>query len=189
MEQDELLQAVVAALERHEIPYFVTGSIATIFYGAPRFTNDIDIVVLLSGDKVDCLTLDFPAPDYYLDPEAARAAVSAKRQFNLIRPASGLKVDLFVAEESEFNRTRFARAVRISPGPDFDAFFASAEDVILMKLDYHLQGGSDRHLRDVLGVLAVQGDSVDRDYIGEWAGRLELDSVWQEVLKREGTTG
>jgi len=42
MEQSELLRFVVSVLERLDIPYFVTGSTVTIFYGEPRFTNDID---------------------------------------------------------------------------------------------------------------------------------------------------
>jgi hypothetical protein len=45
MEQDDLLRRVVGTLERLRLPYLVTGSIATILYGEPRFTNDIDIVV------------------------------------------------------------------------------------------------------------------------------------------------
>ena len=184
MEQDELLRTVVASFERHGIPYFVTGSIATIFYGEPRFTNDIDVVALLAEDKLDLLAQDFPTPEFYLDREAAKEAIAARRQFNLIQPESGLKVDIIVVEESAFNQSRFARAVRIHPAPDYEASFASAEDVILMKLDYYRQGGSDRHARDILGVLAVQGSDIDRGYIAEWAGRLGLVSVWNEILER-----
>ena len=184
MEQDDLLRTVVASLERHEIPYLVTGSIATIFYGEPRFTNDIDVVALLTENKLDLLAQDFPAPEYYLDREAAKEAIAARRQFNLIQPGSGLKVDIIVVEESAFNQSRFARAMRIHPAPDYEAAFASAEDVILMKLEYYRQGSSDRHVRDILGVLAVQGDDIDRDYIAEWAGRLGLASVWKEILEK-----
>ncbi len=184
MEQDELLRSVVASLERHEIPYLVTGSIATIFYGEPRFTNDIDVVVLLTQSKLDRLVLDFPEPEFYLDLEAAREAVAARRQFNLIQPSSGLKVDIIVVEESTFNQSRFERASRIRPAPDYEASFASAEDVILMKLEYYRQGGSDRHVRDILGVLAVQGNEIDRAYIFEWAGRLGLESFWDDIRAR-----
>lgn len=184
MEQDELLRTVVASLERHGIPYFVTGSIATIFYGEPRFTNNIDVVVLLTKNKLNLLAKDFPAPEYYLDYEAAQEAIAARRQFNLIQPGSGLKVDIIVVEESAFNRSRFARAVRIHPAPDYEASFASAEDVILMKLEYYRQGGSDRHVRDIQGVMAVQGSDIDRAYIARWAGRLGLEAVWKEIQER-----
>ena len=158
--------------------------IATIFYGEPRFTNDIDVVVLLTREKLERLAQDFPAPEYYLDREAAREAVSARRQFNLIQPGSGLKVDIIVVEESAFNQSRFARANRIRPSTDYEASFASAEDVILMKLEYYRQGGSDRHVRDILGVLAVQGGNIDKDYIAKWADILRLESIWKEILDR-----
>ncbi|MDH3743767.1 MAG: hypothetical protein OES47_01550, partial [Acidobacteriota bacterium] len=58
------------------------------------------------------------------------------------------------------------------------------EDVILMKLEYYRQGGSDRHVRDILGVLAVQGGNIDKDYIAKWADILRLESIWKEILDR-----
>ena len=55
MEQGELLRRVVDTLERLHLTYLVTGSIATILYGEPRFTNDIDVVVQLPLDRAAAL--------------------------------------------------------------------------------------------------------------------------------------
>lgn len=52
MEQSELLRFLVAVLERLKLPYFITGSTVTIFYGEPRFTNDIDVVVDLTESVI-----------------------------------------------------------------------------------------------------------------------------------------
>ena len=78
---------------------------------------------------------------------------------------------------------RFARACRLHPAPDFQATFAAPEDVIVKKMEYYRAGGSDRHLRDIAGVLEVSGKEIDRDYIGDWAERLGLSEIWQRVLK------
>lgn len=186
MRQDELLRRVTGALTELGIPHLVTGSVASIFFGEPRFTNDIDIVIDLSAAGVDDLCAAFPADDFYLSKEAARDAVRRCGQFNLIHPASGLKVDFIVAAGSAFDRSRFARARRVRPAPDFTASFASPEDVILKKMQTYLDGGSDKHLRDIAGILAMSGEALDREYLDEWASRLELDELWRGILERLG---
>ena len=42
MDPSELLERLAQTLESLRIPYLITGSMATIAYGEPRFTNDID---------------------------------------------------------------------------------------------------------------------------------------------------
>ncbi len=184
MEQSELLHYMVEVLERMELRYFVTGSMATIFFGEPRFTNDIDIVVELPAAKIADLCAAFAAPDFYLSEETVHRAVSRRSQFNIILPASGLKVDVMIPAESPFNRSRFSRVRKVRPAPGFDAVFSSAEDVILKKMEAYREGGSEKHLRDIAGVLKISGDHLDRDYISEWAERMGTSEIWQEILKR-----
>ncbi|HVT58346.1 MAG TPA: hypothetical protein VHR45_08090 [Thermoanaerobaculia bacterium] len=169
-----------------DLPYLITGSLATVFYGEPRFTNDIDIVVDLPDAQIEELCAAFPSPEFYLSAEAARRAVAQKSQFNVIHPVSGLKLDFIVPADTVFNRSRLARARSIHPAPDYVASFASPEDVILMKLDFHQRGGSDKHLRDIAGVLRVSGEQLDRGYLDSWARRLELEETWQALLRRVG---
>ena len=64
MEPSDLLRRLVETLERLQIPYLVTGSVATIAYGEPRLTNDIDVVVVLRPDQVDAFSAAFPAPEF-----------------------------------------------------------------------------------------------------------------------------
>ena len=184
MEQDDLLRFAVGVLERLRLPYFVTGSIATVFYGEPRFTNDIDIVVDLPAGRIAEFCQAFPAAEFYVDEEAARAAVRRHGQFNVIHPRSGLKLDIMVPAPSEFNRSRFARSVQVSPAPDLQASFSSREDVILKKLEAYREGGSDKHLRDIAGVLRVSGDRLDVGYIESWAARMDLTEIWRAVVAR-----
>jgi hypothetical protein len=186
MEQSELLRYVTRALEQLGLRYFVTGSVATIFFGEPRFTNDIDIVVDLPPNRIADFCQAFPSANFYVSEESVRRAVTRKKQFNVIHPASGLKVDVMVPSEDAFNRSRFARTRRVQPAPDYDAVFASPEDVILKKLEYYREGGSDKHLRDIAGILKISGETIDMAYIADWASRLGLADFWENVRNAVG---
>ena len=181
MEPSELLGRVTGVLERLAIPYFVTGSIASIVYGEPRFTNDIDIVADLSLVHVEPFCASFPAPEYYVSAQAAREAVVLRRQFNIIHPGSGLKIDVIAAKDTEFDKGRFARARRIEiPGKRL-VYFASPEDVVLKKLEFYREGGSEKHLRDIAGILKITGDRLDREYLRNWVGILGLEDIWRRI--------
>lgn len=184
MEHAELLRYLVAAIERLGLSYMVTGSVATIFFGEPRFTNDIDVVVDLGLEQIPEFCRAFPAPDFYLSEDAVREAVQRQAQFNIIHPSSGLKIDVIIPQDTPFNRSRFARTTRIKPAEDYEASFASVEDVIIKKMEYFRQGGSEKHLRDISGVLKISGSKVNRDYIADWASKLKLESVWKAILDR-----
>jgi hypothetical protein len=182
LEDRDLLRYAVEALERLGLPYLVTGSVATIFFGEPRFTVDIDIVVDLPAERIRDFCAAFAPEEFYLSEEAVRRAVRSRSQFNVIHPSSGLKIDIMVSAGTPFDRSRFARMRRIRPGEGFEASFASPEDVILKKLEYYREGGSQKHLRDIAGVLRISGEAIDRSYIQEWAERLGVEEIWQAVL-------
>lgn len=184
----DLLRHLVEKLERLQLPYFVTGSMATIYFGEPRLTIDIDVVVDLPAHRVAEFCQAFPVEEYYLSEEAVLSAVKRRGQFNVIHPASGLKVDVMIPADSPFDRERFSRSLRMHPARDYEATFASPEDVILKKMEFYREGGSEKHLRDIAGILRVSGESIDRSYIDGWAGRLGLAEIWAAILVREDST-
>ena len=184
MEQSELLRFLVTALENLNLPYFITGSTVTIFYGEPRFTNDIDVVVDLPGEEVSAFCRRFPDGDFYVSEEAVRDAVARRSQFNIIHPRSGLKIDVMIPSSSEFDKSRFARVRRVQAGADWDAAFAAPEDAIIKKLEHYREGGSDKHLRDIAGVLKTSRSEIDLAYIERWTTELGLTEVWHSVRKR-----
>jgi hypothetical protein len=153
MEPEDLLRAVVDACGKLGIPYFVTGSTATIAYGEPRFTNDIDVVISLNSDQAAAFCREFNSDEYYLSESAVLSAIKHRSQFNLIHPGSGLKVDFMVAAESPFNQSRMSRVRELPILENKSVRFASPEDAILMKLKYFQEGQSDKHIRDIRSVL------------------------------------
>lgn len=185
MEQSELLERLVRILEELDLSYVVTGSMASIFYGEPRFTNDIDVVVALTPGTVAKFCAAFPSDEYYVSEDAARRAVFRRGQFNILVPGSGLKVDVIVPKDSPFDRSRFARRKWIEPIPGLRAVFASAEDVVVKKMESYKAGSSEKHLRDIAGILRVMGDQLDRIYIADWANRLDLVELWNDLVTED----
>ncbi len=184
MNQAELLRYVVETLEALGVDYMVSGSQASIYYGEPRMTQDIDIIADVTLSHLRSLLERFGSPKFYLSEEAAREAVLARGQFNIIHSPTGLKIDVVVRKDTPYHQVEFERRRREPILPGRDAYFARPEDVILNKLLYFQQGGSERHLRDIAGMLRVSGAEIDTRYIDEWAQRLGVDGVWQAVRKR-----
>jgi hypothetical protein len=180
----DLLRRLTETLEQLKVPYAVTGSMASSAYGDPRLTNDIDVVADLQSRHVAGFCAAFPEPDFYCPPSFVSDAVNRRFQFNVLHPESGYKIDVMVAGQSEFDQLRLRRAVRVHSGPNLVPLFASPEDVILKKLEYFKEGGSEKHIRDILGVLKTQGERIDRTYIAEWAARLAVTSEWKLILSR-----
>ena len=184
MEPFELLKIVAQVCDQLGIRYLTVGSMATIAYGEPRFTNDIDIVLDLQPHQVDNFCRAFPGPEYYLSRAAVDSAVQRRFQFNIIHTTSGLKVDCILSTDSPFDVSQLQRGIRKQVLEDFEAVFGSPEDVILKKMEYYQLGGSEKHLRDIGGVLKVYGDRLDLDYIQTWCHRLGLVEIWQAILSR-----
>ena len=146
-------------------------------------TLDIDIVIRLKSDQVGDLCSVFPEQDFYVSRPAALDAVRHSGQFNVIHPASGNKIDFMVAGESDWAATQLGRRRQFHFNTETVGYVAAPEDVILGKLIYYRDGSSDKHLRDIRGILKTSGDELDRDYVVKHAETLGVADVWQELLK------
>lgn len=51
-------------------------------------------------------------------------------------------------------------------------------------MEFYKEGASEKHLRDITGILKISGDIIDIDYITQWADRLDLREIWNAVLRR-----
>ncbi len=182
MEPDELLWYVVEALEELEIPYALARSIASIAYGEPRSTLDIDLVADLHPSDAARLKARFPTPDFYLSEEAAVEAVEHRRQFNIIHPASGFKVDVFVVGDA-VEASQIARRRRLPAVGALTATFSPPEELILKKLEYYQSGGSDKHLRDIRSMLRISRTEIDEERVRGFADERGLANIWSALLE------
>jgi len=180
---------VAHALEAIGVPYRIGGSLASSAFGIARATLDADLVADLKPEHIEPLVSRLQG-EFYISPEAVRQAVQRRSSFNLIHLASMFKVDVFVLKPRPFDRQAFARGVRrtVDEAGTFEAFFTTPEDIVLHKLEWYRQGGevSERQWQDVLGVLKVQGDQLDRAHLQRWAGELGVTALLAKAFEEAG---
>jgi hypothetical protein len=176
---------VVDVLEELSIPYHLGGSFASSMHGVPRQTRDADLVVDLEPRRIRALVSQLE-PDFYVEAAMIRDALLHRGSFNIVDLGTGFKVDFFLHGSEPFDRSEFRRhhLFRISDDPPRDVYVKSAEDTLLRKLEWYQLGGgiSDRQWSDVLGILRVQKESLDFDYLHYWAGELGVSELLERAL-------
>jgi len=185
----QVTRLLVAAFDAAGVRYFLGGSVASALYGEARSTRDIDLVAAMLPHHVAPF-LAALGNKFYADATAIGAAVAARRSFNVIHLDTMVKADIFVFKADAFGRSQFTRrtARQLNQDDPTSIYVASAEDTVLAKLQWYRDGGgmSDRQWNDVLGVLKVQGATLDRAYLEEWARELGLTDLLRQALQDAG---
>ncbi len=177
---------VADACEACGLLYLVGGSVASSLGGEPRTTLDVDMVVDMTESDIDRF-LAALGSGFYADEEAIRRAIRQHSSVNLIHQASAIKVDVFISggsplDEQQMNRRR---RVQVSRSPDRYLYVHTPEDILLQKLRWFRLGheASDRQWRDVLGILLVQGEALDHEYLGRGAETLGVAELLGRALQ------
>jgi hypothetical protein len=171
-------------LEALGLRYMVSGSVAAIYYGEPRLTNDVDLVVFLERDDADRIVQAFPPERFYCPPADVIRLEAARPQrghFNLIHHETGFKADVYVGGRDELHAWGIANARLVAIGKDRMSL-APPEYVIVRKLQFHREGGSPKHLRDILGMLNGLGPEWNRDTLLGLIEAQGLTKEWQAAL-------
>ena len=178
MEPPDFVEAFVQPLEGLAMEYVVTGGVAAVVYGDPRFTRDIDIVLRLDAVDAPRFAAAFDSKRFYVPPlDALRREARRAGHFNVIDRETGLRADVYVAGSDPLHHWAFERR-RILELAGGRMSVAPPEYVILRKLQYHRDSGSERHLRDVAMILRVSGDQLDMPDVAAWVERLGLGAEW-----------
>lgn len=184
-----VLLVVAGILDRLEIPYVTGGSVASSILGIPRATQDVDLVIDLPTEKAKPFVTAMQ-PGFYIDAAAVDQAIHRRSSFNAIHFETVLKADFFVLKHGGHADEEMRRriAVDVDETTHRQVFVASAEDIILQKLVWYRMGSriSERQWNDVLGVMKVQGDRLDRGYLARWAKELTVDDLLREALDAVG---
>lgn len=172
--------AVIKKLESQNIPYMVVGSVGSMVYGEPRLTHDMDLVIDILPADVSKLEALFPLVEFYCPPiEILRAEAVSRGQFNLIHQESGLKIDIMLRKATDHSLEEFERRQQVPFIEGEMVFIARPEDIIIKKLDFYRQGGSEKHLRDIRGILAES--QIDNQYLAQWIEKLNLSREYKKI--------
>ncbi len=174
---------MVQLLDAERIPFMLTGSWVSSMQGEPRASHDIDLVVQLDRSHIAALMAAFPAPKFYLSESAIQEAIEQDGMFNLLDMGEGDKVDFWLLTKEPFDQARFARrtveeilGIRVS--------VSSPEDTILAKLRWSdLSGGSEKQFVDAQRIYELQQESLDFEYVGQWANTLNIAPLWNRLTR------
>jgi hypothetical protein len=164
------------------VRWMTTGSIAAMSYGEYRVTNDIDIVLVLAGSDIEKLVAAFPIEEFYCPPPDVIALEAAREEhghFNLIHHETGFKADVYIAGKERLSRWALQQRQAIELG-DSLIWIAPVEYVIIGKLEFYREGSSEKHLRDIRGMLAVT--DVDHAFLEDEITQRGLDDIWRKCV-------
>ena len=176
----EVFGRITTALDRAGIPYMLAGSFASAYHGAPRTTQDIDLVIAATPAQLREFVDSLPKDEYYVDLDAALEAHRRQSLFNVVDMATGWKIDLIFRKARAFSEEEFRRRAQ-GKVDDLTLFVASAEDVVISKLEWAKLAQSQRHIEDVAGILKVRGDWLDSAYLEKWIRELGLSVEWRRA--------
>lgn len=174
----EVLRIVSERLERLGIPFMLTGSYAMAYYATPRMTRDLDLVVALHARDVKALVSAFET-DFYVDIDAIHAAVKSERMYNMMHLQSGIKVDWITRKSTPYRELEFSRRVRGEVG-GVSTWVVSREDLVLSKLVWAKESGSELQMRDVRALLT---DTVDCEYLDRWGAELGVSEMLDRLTR------
>lgn len=187
MSAPAIFQRITAALDQAGIAYMLSGSFASAYYGAPRSTQDIDFVIEATPEQLRTFVESLPTRDYYVDLEAALEARQRQSLFNVIDLATGWKIDLIIRKSRAFSHEEFRRRQLIEL-QGLAIFVASAEDVIIAKLEWSKLAQSRRQVEDVAGILRMRWELLDHSYLAKWIHELGLAAEWKDARRVAGIT-
>jgi len=188
MSVPDVFRRITTALDQAGIGYMLSGSFASAHYGAPRSTQDIDLVIEATPTQLRAFIDGLSGNEYYADLDSALEAHKQQSMFNVIDLATGWKIDLIIRKSRAFSQEEFRRRQRVTLH-DVPLFLASAEDVVISKLEWAKLAQSRRQLEDAAAILRVRWDALDHSYMAKWIKELDLKKEWDDAQRVAGVMG
>jgi hypothetical protein len=173
---------------RAGLRYAVGGGVAAMVYGEPRLTLDLDLLLELSIKQIDRLLGEFPDFEFYVPPADAiqiEVARGHRGHMNVYHHSSGLRADIYLASRDPLDAWSLDNVVRVDVDGGMLAL-APPEAVIIRKLEYFREGGSEKHVRDIRTILSMQEPLAHRPLMEKWIVERGLQDVWRQVMEDPG---
>jgi len=182
--EPDLIELFVRPLHASGALYLVAGSLGSMLYSEPRLTLDVDLAVALDEAQLSALAKIYAAPDYYCPPPEVLFAENKREcrgHFNIIHIPSGLKADFYPSQHDVFFDWAWEHRRTVSQGSG-TVHYAPAEYIIVWKVAYYREGGSEKHVRDVLRMRDLAGDEIDVTILAEELSRRGLWGTYQSMI-------
>ena len=144
------------------------GGQAVLLHGEPRLTQDIDVTLGVSPERLPDVLAACTALNLQVLPEDTADFVRDTFVLPASDEATGIRVDL-IFSTTPYEAEAIARAVHVEVRGQAVPF-ATAEDLILHKLF----AGRPRDLEDTRGVVRRKGPELDWEYMRRWAAQFAL---------------
>ncbi len=169
------------------IPYYITGGVAAIAHGEPRATIDLDIVISIDLQDISILAANLESQGFYV--AGLSDVVSGNlRCLNITHLESIENVDLMISGREEYDLVKLERRQLYTLPDGAEVSIATPEDTIVSKLIWRRESQSDKQWRDILGILKVQQERLDFDYIQAWVAKFGIDDDWQRAKVEAGVS-
>jgi len=165
-------------IEKLDIAYMLTGSMAMMQYSVYRFTADVDVVLELKSEDAKRIIGAFE-PDYYVPHNAVSRAIFSKKMFNVIHQESAFKIDCVMKKSNAFQNKVFERRERV----DYygrEIWIIGKEDLIISKLLWAKDSLSEKQLTDVKNLLKTGFDAA---YIEKWTSETGISELFEQCRK------
>ncbi len=186
MQEPDLFQIFLERLKNAHLDYIVTGSVAAIVYGEPRLTNDIDLILNLNKADIPKISQAFPSEQFYCPPKEVilnELGRYNRGHFKLIHHRTGFKADIYLIGFDSLHKWAFENK-RIIKYQNSEIAIAPAEYVILRKLEFFKEGGSQKHLYDIEGILQNSSALIDFDFLKDQAQKSGVQDILQQILDK-----
>lgn len=181
MKQVDSLTHFLRSVNSTHIPYMITGAYAVSYYGMPRATHDVDVVIAITAEDVEKICKGLKK-NYELDREMIENAVLFRTHFSIIHLKSDLKADLWVLKDNAVENAKFKRKQKVSLF-GVSTYMISPEDIIITKLDWYKRSKNSKHMDDVIGIIKVQSNKLDLTYMRGLFGKLGIEKYWKQAVK------
>ena len=184
-EQGQVFGSVIDVLEAVSAIYAIWGGLASVAYGEPRFTQDMDL--LLRGDTlpVELFVRRLREGHFYVDQTVVRERTIEGGFFNVIHEHYAIKVDFYVPIEPNL-LALIAERVYVPFDEIRRAAYITPTGVVASKLQAYVESGSTRHLDDIAGIVRVQGGRLDERWLDQRAAQLGCYGVWRGIWQANG---
>jgi hypothetical protein len=180
---EQIAVTVAEKLQKSKIPYMLTGALAVNYYGNPRMTHDVDLVVQIT-DKDISKIMELFENDFFVGEESINAALREISMFNIIHKETGFKVDFWILKGDEYSQEAFERR-RWYPYQEIEISLATPEDMLIGKLEWYKMSEIEKHYFDALGIYRIQKGNLDLEYIKKWCKKKSVLKIWEKLQKEK----